>query len=438
MGTPKRIEDVLVEEGRVICSIAFDRTGNRLAAGCDDKHVVLFDMETRGVERVIDMETTDETVTRSLAWSDDGERLLAGTSHEVRVYDLVKDKIVASYTHKTEGEEFANHITNAVLHPSERAFLVNFRTGLPQLHKIDDGGASAAIAIPTTLAETGEERQGEKSNNNKSPFPIVAHFIQSGSRVVVGNARGEIEMLKTREISSSSPSSQEPAAATTTSTTRTKIKGSSSVLGFSEDSQGSLLAVNCMASRSGFLHILRKKEQVQNDNDNHYEVNMTDAANASAKKTTEAAAESDYNHVFDFHQPTHEDTPMGWCCFSWDGTYLVGSGGKKNKHQIYLWNVLEKTLETVLEGPDVSLWHLAWRPYRANLLSLADGGKILIWSKDYVENWSSFAPGFRELQHNEEYREAEDEFDIGVSSSSKSCQISSNEEYSQDAINIMC
>jgi len=414
---------VLVEEGRVICSIAFDRTGNRLAAGCDDKHVVLFDMETRGVERVIDVDTTDETVTRSLAWSDDGERLLAGTSHEVRVYDLAKDKVVAAYSHKAEGEEFANHITNAVLHPSGRTFLVNFRTGLPQLHKIeDDGGASsAAIAIPTTLAETGEERPGEKSSNSKSPFPIVAHFIQSGSRVVVGSARGEIEMLKTQDLS--------------TSTTRTKIKGASSVIGFSEDSQGSLLAVNCRASRSGFLHILKKKQE-NDDTNNHNEVNMEDATNASAKKT--AAAESDYNHVFDFHQPTHEDTPMGWCCFSWDGTYLVGSGDKKNKHQIYVWNVLDKTLDTVLEGPDVSLWHMAWRPYRANLLSLADGGKILIWSKDYVENWSSFAPGFRELQHNEEYREAEDEFDIGPSSTSKSCQISSNEEYSQDAINIMC
>ena len=39
-------------------------------------------------------------------------------------------------------------------------------------------------------------------------------------------------------------------------------------------------------------------------------------------------------------------------------------------------------------------------------------GVIYLWAKDYTENWSAFAPDFKELEENEEYVEREDEFDI--------------------------
>ncbi len=37
---------------------------------------------------------------------------------------------------------------------------------------------------------------------------------------------------------------------------------------------------------------------------------------------------------------------------------------------------------------------------------------MYIWSKIYSENWSAFAPDFRELDQNTEYIEREDELDI--------------------------
>ena len=81
------------------------------------------------MERVLDMETTDATVTRSLDWSDDGERLLAGTSHEVRVYDLAKDKIVASFSHKAEEKEVRRksiYYQHNTTDPSLSLFLQSF------------------------------------------------------------------------------------------------------------------------------------------------------------------------------------------------------------------------------------------------------------------------------------------------------------------------
>jgi COMPASS component SWD1 len=64
-----------------------------------------------------------------------------------------------------------------------------------------------------------------------------------------------------------------------------------------------------------------------------------------------------------------------------------------------------------LEGPKESVRDMAWHPTRPIVVSVAQNGVIYLWAKEYQENWSAFAPDFKELQENDEYDEREDEFD---------------------------
>eukprot|EP00958_Prasinococcus_capsulatus_P002789 scaffold238_cov532-Prasinococcus_capsulatus_cf.AAC.3 len=105
---------------------------------------------------------------------------------------------------------------------------------------------------------------------------------------------------------------------------------------------------------------------------------------------------------------------MQWrsACFNGNGDYIVGAAALRSEHNIYLWDRLNKRLVKTLEGPKEGLVDVAWHPTRTMMVSVSTEGKIYIWGKTYTENWSAFAPDFKELEENEEYIEREDEFDI--------------------------
>ncbi|MCI26785.1 retinoblastoma-binding protein 5-like, partial [Trifolium medium] len=77
----------------------------------------------------------------------------------------------------------------------------------------------------------------------------------------------------------------------------------------------------------------------------------------------------------------------------------------------YIWDRAGHLVK-ILEGPKEALIDLAWHPVRPIVVSVSLNGIVYIWAKDYTENWSAFAPDFKELEENEEYVEREDEFDL--------------------------
>lgn len=99
-------------------------------------------------------------------------------------------------------------------------------------------------------------------------------------------------------------------------------------------------------------------------------------------------------------------------CFSSDGEYVVG-GMEGAEHRIHIWRAIDANLELTLEGGREGVKQVAWHPSRRVVMSVGQGtGNVYIWAKNMTENWSAFANEFSELEENEEYVEAEDEFDL--------------------------
>ncbi|KAF9286871.1 hypothetical protein BGZ68_002485 [Mortierella alpina] len=100
------------------------------------------------------------------------------------------------------------------------------------------------------------------------------------------------------------------------------------------------------------------------------------------------------------------------CCLSSDSDYVIGGSAHQAEHNIYIWDKIGGNLVKILEGPKEPLEDLAWHPIRPIIASVSSYGTIHVWATNYQENWSAFAPDFKELEENIDYEEREDEFDI--------------------------
>jgi len=101
------------------------------------------------------------------------------------------------------------------------------------------------------------------------------------------------------------------------------------------------------------------------------------------------------------------------CRFSSNSDYVIAGSADKAEHHIYIWDRESGHMVKMIEGPKEGILDLQWHPFAPIVVSCAaSSGVIFIWTTNYTERWSAYAPNFTELRENEVYQEREDEFDI--------------------------
>lgn len=327
---------------------SFNKRGTLLAVGCNDGRIVIWDFLTRGIAKIISAHMHPVC---SISWSRNGFKLLsASTDNNVCIWDVLSGECEQKY-------RFPSPILKVQFHPrNDKKFLV-----CPMRH--------AAVLVDTDgehqIVPLDEDVSGAYTPTD---LTIVASFDRRGQHVYTGNAKGKILVLECPQLVLK--------ASFKVTASATAVKS----IEFAR--RGECFLVN---TADRVIRVYNSKEVLAYGKDGEPEPvqKLQDLVNKTMWKK---------------------------CCFSGDGEYVCA--GSARQHALYVWEKSIGNLVKILHGTKGELLlDVVWHPVRPIIASISSG-VVSVWAQNQVENWSAFAPDFKELDENVEYEERESEFDL--------------------------
>ena len=412
-GVPVSLEELMYQDNMHITAVAFNRKGSLLAAGCKCGTVLVWDMGTRGVVQELKPAprpappgpgpppeeapaapsagadgaaaaaiqpaaagaagagggppdgpgrgSPGDAQCVSVSWSHDGRRLLgAQAGGQITLWAVKTGQALDSAD--LQGR---SAVKRACLHPFEHRAVVSQTQGFPLAVAFSHASAPASRGPgPGTVVEVKLQVDPRLSEEKGAQLGYLCTYSKDGKHLVVGSSRGHMALLS--------------ADAGYRALSCEKIFGGPTVR-------------DLALSFSTYQKVV---------------------ASCQDKTVRVFTIDGDRLSLLSEHQHQVEHNPWGFVRFSKGDEHIVSSTEAKDRHNLYIWSLANATLEAVLEGPRESVLGFDCHPSKPLFAVVSAEGVICVWTKQHVDNWSAFAPDFKELKRNYEVLEHEDEFDI--------------------------
>lgn len=366
---PEEFEGVLESPNLAICC-TFNRRGTLLAVGCTDGRIVIWDFLTRGVAKCIPGHLGFPVC--SLCWSRNGRKLVsAALDNTVAIWDILTNDCIFRL-------RFPSPILKSQLNPrNENFLLVTIIKHQSMMIAIDYAkGLIKQMLLPKESTEVDHN--------------IVSTFDRRGQYIYSGNAAGKLIVVRAPKVGPSKEKNNQIDFTTEPSIISSfRIQTSTS---------------NPTAIREIEFGARNKTTFLVNSADRT--IRLYDCTNALA------AGLNGYCEELRKFQDLVNKNMWRRCCLSGDSKGAYVCGGSARQHALYIWEADNGGIKKMLQGTRGELLlDVQWHPLRPIVASISSG-IISIWARPQIENWSAFAPDFRELEENMEYEERESEFDV--------------------------
>lgn len=361
---PEEFDGCLDCEHYPICC-AFNRKGSLLAIGCNDGHIVIWDFTTRILVKTIYAHAGYPIC--SVDWSRNGQKIVS-SSHE---------NCIAVWEAKTGNNlvrwRGPSPIVKAQFNPrNDRMVLVSSANSAPILLEITyptEENAGLKL-IPITI-----KHKYLKSPCEPRIIDMVASFDRRGQHIYTGNTKGKIVIFK---CPTTLDNEMEPDIASSFE----------------------------IPSRPAITEI-----QFGAHNKTLFLVNSLDRALRLYDCESALKAGSKDNTCDEIRKIQDSVAKAMWhqCRLSGDPSATYICVGHQNS--IHIYETETGSIRKIIPGEKGDqIVDIQLHPLRPAAVSISSG-KVSVWVRPNVENWSAFAPEFQELEKNQEYEERESEFD---------------------------